>query len=126
MGIFNEFFKKEKPVFTGSRFGFGSGGGGGGAPLSVTGGNAVVTVADGGDGQPYQVHRFTSSGSLVVANKPVTCDILCVAGGGGGGADIGGGGGGGGFRTLTSEVRQQFKRTALLQSTQFSYGMASL
>ena len=38
------------------------------------------------------------------ANKPVTCDILCVAGGGGGGADIGGGGGGGGFRTLTSQV----------------------
>ena len=25
MGIFNEFFKKEKPVFTGSRFGFGAG-----------------------------------------------------------------------------------------------------
>ena len=31
MGIFNEFFKKEKPVFTGLKFGFGSGGGGGGA-----------------------------------------------------------------------------------------------
>ena len=30
MGIFNEFFKKEKPVFTGLKFGFGSGGGGGG------------------------------------------------------------------------------------------------
>ena len=29
MSIFNEFFKKEKPVFTGSRFGFGSGAGGG-------------------------------------------------------------------------------------------------
>ena len=29
MGIFNEFNKKEKPVFTGSRFGFGSGGAGG-------------------------------------------------------------------------------------------------
>ena len=27
MGIFNEFFKKEKPVFTGLKFGFGSGGG---------------------------------------------------------------------------------------------------
>ena len=26
MGIFNEFNKKEKPVFTGSRFGFGAGG----------------------------------------------------------------------------------------------------
>ena len=28
MSIFNEFFKKEKPVFTGLKFGFGSGGGG--------------------------------------------------------------------------------------------------
>ena len=27
MGIFNEFNKKEKPVFTGLKFGFGSGGG---------------------------------------------------------------------------------------------------
>ena len=34
MSIFNEFFKKEKPVFTGSRFGFGSGGAGGGASSS--------------------------------------------------------------------------------------------
>ena len=32
----------------------------------MTGGNAVVTIADGGDGNPYQVHRFESSGSLVV------------------------------------------------------------
>ena len=30
MGIFNEFNKKEKPVFTGLKFGFGSGGSGGG------------------------------------------------------------------------------------------------
>ena len=41
MGIFNEFNKKEKPVFTGSRFGFGSGGGGGaggsGPGLSLSG-----------------------------------------------------------------------------------------
>ena len=42
MGIFNEFHKKEKPVFTGSRFGFGkavdSGGGGGGGSFSASGG----------------------------------------------------------------------------------------
>ena len=31
MGIFNEFNKKEKPVFTGYRFGFGAGGGESGA-----------------------------------------------------------------------------------------------
>ena len=45
MGAFDEFNKKEKPVFTGSRFGFGSGGGpswssSGPAPISVTGGNS--------------------------------------------------------------------------------------
>ena len=33
MGIFNEFNKKEKPVFTGLKFGFGSGGGDGGPSL---------------------------------------------------------------------------------------------
>ena len=46
MGIFNEFNKKEKPVFTGSRFGFGSGGGAaaGSEPSSVavTGGTQTV------------------------------------------------------------------------------------
>ena len=32
MGIFNEFYKKEKPILTGLKFGFGSGGGGGAVP----------------------------------------------------------------------------------------------
>ena len=41
MGIFNEFFKKEKPVFTGitrgiGGFGFGAAGGGGAAPIGFT------------------------------------------------------------------------------------------
>ena len=43
MSIFNEFLK-EKPVFTGLRFGFGSGGGGGAAAVasvSVSGGTKV-------------------------------------------------------------------------------------
>ena len=44
MGIFNEFFKKEKPVFTGLKFGFGSGGGGGG-----------------GDAAPNAVHSATGA-----------------------------------------------------------------
>ena len=53
MGIFNEFFKKEKPVFTGSRFGFGSGGGGGPAgPEAFTVSGASINpgglVADNG------------------------------------------------------------------------------
>ena len=58
MGIFNEFFKKEKPVFTGSRFGFGSGGGAGGGvdvasgPISASGGSKVPS---GG----YIYHIFT-------------------------------------------------------------------
>ena len=38
MSIFNEFFKKEKPVFTGSRFGFGSGAGD-----SSSGGSGTAT-----------------------------------------------------------------------------------
>ena len=60
MGIFNEFFKKEKPVFTGSRFGFGSGGGGGAAAaplttyvtrvLMVGGGGGGGGIGHGGDG----------------------------------------------------------------------------
>lgn len=40
MGIFNEFNKKEKPVFTGSRFGFGSGAGGASGPGFQQNGNA--------------------------------------------------------------------------------------
>ena len=41
MGIFNEFFKKEKPVFTGLKFGFGFGAGAAGGPT-------VGPVATGG------------------------------------------------------------------------------
>ena len=45
MGIFNEFFKKEKPVFTGLKFGFGSGGGGATGPsvFSASGGAKIET-----------------------------------------------------------------------------------
>ena len=95
MGIFNEFYKKEKPVFTGSRFGFGSGDSGGAAAgpgFSASGGN----IADGvtpGDGYAY--HTFGASGALVISGSG-TCDILVVAGGGGGGGRAGGGGGAGG------------------------------
>ena len=57
MGIFNEFFKKEKPVFTGSRFGFGSGGGGGAAaagPSVVLSTGGVITQP----GNGYAYHHF--------------------------------------------------------------------
>ena len=59
MGIFNDFNKKEKPVFTGLRFGFGSGGGGAGAPVPASpftakivlvGGGGQVVIAQGGGG----------------------------------------------------------------------------
>ena len=52
MGIFNEFNKKEKPVFTGSRFGFGAGG------SSGPSGPAYMS-ASGGSTQEYD-----SGGSL--------------------------------------------------------------
>ena len=63
MGIFNEFFKKEKPVFTGiargvGGFGFGgaAGGGGGSSDLAnaATGGTRVAP------GNGYAYHFFTS------------------------------------------------------------------
>ena len=67
MSIFNEFFKKEKPVFTGiargvGGFGFGGGAAGGGGPglVAATGG----TVATPGNGYVY--HFFTSDTKLVV------------------------------------------------------------
>tara|TARA_Y100000004_G_scaffold82033_1_gene92052 strand:+ start:59 stop:1099 length:1041 start_codon:yes stop_codon:yes gene_type:complete len=59
MGIFNEFFKKEKPILTSLKFGFGSGGGGAAAApvntyvtrvLMVAGGGGGGGVGSGGDG----------------------------------------------------------------------------
>ena len=109
MGIFNEFFKKEKPVFTGSRFGFGSGGGGAtttddggggaggsGGPFSVSGGNATTT----GSGRKY--FYFTSPGSLDVSDPgnsgaTMSVDFMLVGEGGQGRTTGGGGGGAGAF-----------------------------
>ena len=66
MGIFNEFFKKEKPVFTGSRFGFGSGGGGGAATADP------VTLATGGTitqpGNGYAYHHFDGVADVYTSN----------------------------------------------------------
>ena len=53
MGIFNEFIKKEKPVFTGLRFGFGSGGGGAGAPVPASPFTAKIVIVGGGGGRWY-------------------------------------------------------------------------
>ena len=97
MGIFNEFYKKEKPVFTGLKFGFGSGPTGptgpSGPELSATGGTTYTP------GNGYKYHLFTSSGSLVVASGSASVEYLVVAGGGSGGYDRGGGGGAGGLRS---------------------------
>ena len=116
MGIFNEFYKKEKPVFTGSRFGFGSGGGGAGGddaagastgPFTISGG----TVLTPGNGKKY--HVFSSSGSLVVAPGPGmdgTINAFILAGGGAGGkagptyAGSAGGGAGGAVEITNFQI----------------------
>ena len=53
MGIFNEFNKKEKPVFTGSRFGFGFG-------------TSGLTVSS----------EFAASGGRSLQDLPLRTDIL--------------------------------------------------
>ena len=97
MSIFNEFFKKEKPVFTGLKFGFGSGGGGGSAEISATGGEKFTSGSD-------TYHVFTSSGSFVVSagwSPSISVKYLIVGGGGPNGntGDMTAGGGGGGVLT---------------------------
>lgn len=107
MSIFNNFFVKEKPVFTGiarNFGGFGFGGGGGAAtPLTASGGT-TTTYTD--SGVAYKAHIFThpNSDSFVVSatsSDPTlnTIEYLVVSGGGAGGSSnmnsAGGGGGGG-------------------------------
>ena len=101
MSIFNEFFKKEKPVFTGiargaGGFGFGAAGDAASGEVSITGGTKTTNGS-------YTVHTFLSSGSLVVSNTTQP-DVQYLIVGGGGGGGMGGftggaGGGGGGLRT---------------------------
>ena len=63
MSIFNEFFKKEKPVFTGitrgmGGFGFGAAAGGGGGPVApnlVASGGTKVPYLDSPDGRTYHI-----------------------------------------------------------------------
>ena len=97
MSIFRDFFNvKQKPVFTGSRFGFGSGGGPTGPSFSITGGNVADGVAP---GNGYIYHVFSSSGALTVSGGEATgCEWLLIGGGaaGGGGDHYSGGGGAGG------------------------------
>ena len=105
MGIFNEFNKKEKPVFTGSRFGFGSGGGATGdsgpfGPLTLTGGSVNPGGLQPGNGYTY--HTFTSPGTLVIEGDPGTVELFLIGGGGASGGGAGGGGGAGAVIYRTS------------------------
>ena len=113
MGIFNEFNKKEKPLFTGiargvGGFGFGGGGGASGpvaATVKATGGQIIQTDA-------AIFHVFVNPAPTAINNNPnkpspsaqpfnatspLTAEILVVAGGGSGGDTLGGGGGAGGI-----------------------------
>tara|TARA_R100000081_G_scaffold73932_1_gene40432 strand:+ start:160 stop:1215 length:1056 start_codon:yes stop_codon:yes gene_type:complete len=93
MGIFNEFYKKEKPFFTGIARGFGFGGGGGAsgaaAPNKASGG---VKFSD----ATYTYHIFVQGDSTnFTANETIpSCHVICVGGGGGGANGQAGGGGG--------------------------------
>ena len=100
MSIFNEFFKKEKPVFTGitrgiGGFGFGAaaGDGGGGDSGSVSPDGHTATggiISDFDDGGTiYRSHTFITPGTFEVTALstvyPAGIEYLVVAGGGGGG-----------------------------------------
>ena len=88
MSIFNEFTKKEKPVFTGSRFGFGSGAGGGGTFVAAPG-QIAFTDHPGGSAQTWTVPEGVTSISVVLI-------------GGGAGADGQNNGSGGGLTWINN------------------------
>ena len=89
MGIFNEFYKKEKPFFTGIARGFGFGGGGGasGPSASASGGTKVA-------GSSKTFHVFLNPGgsqNFVVSGGSLSnVEVLLIAGGGGGAGGNGG------------------------------------
>ena len=125
MGIFNEFFKKEKPVFTGLKFGFGSGGAGG---ESTPGPNSFTIYLWGagadqksGEGETFQnvkagftevtISKASIPGSytrfeIIVGERGHNDNQTTRKFGGGGGGAPGGGqgtpGGGGSFAFLSS------------------------
>ena len=99
MGIFNEFFKKEKPVFTGLKFGFGSGAAGPDGPGFYEG-SASGGAISGGIADPtgnFRYFVFPEPGNMTLGSDvdgPLI-SILAVGGGGGGGSGHAGGGGAG-------------------------------
>ena len=93
-----EWHKKEAPLFTGFRFGFGGGGGGSSTPSA---GNINATGGTKTNVGSWIVHKFTSDGNFQVIAGGGQAEFFLVGGGGGGGADNAGGGGGGAVLTET-------------------------
>ena len=94
-----EWYKKEKPLFTGFHFGFGGGAGGaaGGVEgLTATGGTLDTTGLELGE---YTYHVFTQPGTFDITTVSGTTNLdleFLVIGGGGGASEYQGGGGGAG------------------------------
>ena len=124
MGIFNEFFKKEKPVFTGIARGVGGFGFGGGAAVGSSGPDGSFSASGGTkstDGD-YTFHYFTTSTpsperNFTLDGNDVECDVLVVAGGGGGSGGFGSGGYGGGGGGAGGVV---MNRVTLTDGTQYT------
>ena len=103
MGIFNDFFKKERPVFTGLKFGFGSGGGGGASEPP-----SIVDVLFAEYSTSYtSTGTATDDSSVKVLSPEIKYLYVIGCGGGGGGGHItssnhgrGGGGGAAAIRRL--------------------------
>ena len=70
MGIFNEFNKKEKPVFTGSRFGFGAGGGAGSVESEKASGGVKFNDSS------YTYHIFVQGDTCLLYTSPSPRDGL--------------------------------------------------
>tara|TARA_R100000027_G_scaffold56270_1_gene45513 strand:- start:406 stop:1392 length:987 start_codon:yes stop_codon:yes gene_type:complete len=107
MSIFRDFFAvKQKPIFTGSRFGFGSGGGGGGAdsggPVHSASGATIFDIESAG----RAVIQFNTPGSITFDTSMSGKDlrIILVGGGGSGSTGNAGGGGAGGMIEVTAST----------------------
>ena len=104
--MLHNFFKKEKPIFTGYRFGFGSGGGGvtgpTGGPVHSASGATIFDVESAG----RAVIQFNTPGSITFDTSMSGKDlrIILVGGGGGGSSGNAGGGGAGGMIEITAST----------------------
>ena len=75
-------------------------------PYNAATGGTITTISNyNGTGQTWKVHKFLSSGTLVVSSAPQIFRVLVVGGGGGSGWwNKGAGGGGGGMFTNDSLI----------------------